>query len=133
MSLIIIVRLTNYQIDNATIHIVHRPIVNQFDFINSCILRERSALRQLYEEDTSLEWFLARSWNKTSGLVELPESVLDMHNTKELLEGEYFDKFNKDKERLVTLVAQRRVARTKLYESSIKEENSDADPSIKKE
>lgn len=44
--------------------------------------------------------------------------------TKELLEGDLFDKQNEDIEGFVTLVAQRRVARAKSNESSDQQENS---------
>lgn len=63
--------------------------------------------------------------------MKLPESVLRVRTIKELLKGNFFDKVNKDKEWLVTLVAQRQITRTKLNESHIKEEKSDEELFIK--
>ena len=84
----------------------------------------------MYDSEPNLKWYLARSWSKTHGLVELPESILRVQTTKELLEGDFF---NKVKQWLVTLVAQRQIARTELYESLIKEEKLDEELFINSE
>ena len=87
--------------------IPHRTIESHWDFIFENILRERPNLYNLLEKRSISEWYLARSWLR-NGLVELPASASLVRNTKELLEGDYFDRQgNREKEIHVILVAQR--------------------------
>ena len=124
---IVIVQCAKSPIDSTTIHITHRTIHDQRDFIPNDILPQQAHLQDLFLEQPDLEWFLARSWSKTHGLVELPESVKLVQTTKELLEGDFFDKVNRDKEWLVTLVAQRRVPHPRTAEADAPDERSDAE------
>ena len=61
--------------------------------------------------------------SKGSGLIGLPKSAALARTTKELLEGDFFDSRDRGVEWVVTLLAQRRVARSKLNESSDQDEN----------
>ncbi|KAM0803127.1 hypothetical protein BDR22DRAFT_88797 [Usnea florida] len=92
--------------------IPYRTITSHWDFIFQDILRERPILNHLLASGSISLWYLARSWSKSQGLVELPASASLVRNTKELLEGDYFDKQgHKDKECLIILVAQKLVSR----------------------
>ena len=82
---------------------------------------ERAGLAQLHQT-SELEWFLARSWSKNSGLVELPRSAANVRTTKELLEEGMFDRTGKDKEWAIVLVARKRNPRTDLESPPIKQE-----------
>ena len=72
---------------------------------------------------------MAHSWSKSNGLTELPQSASLVRTTKELLEGDFFERNPREKSIAITLVAQKWIPRTNLLESSDKEE--DDNPYIK--
>ena len=83
------------------------------------LLEEHFRLSQLYKTTSDPEWFLAHVRSKNNGLKMPPKSAWLTQTTKELLEGDLFDKQNKGIEGSVTLVA-----RAKSNESSDQQENS---------
>jgi len=107
----------------VTIHIPWREIQNHFDFIENTFLPERMHLRKLYYDHRipTDKWFLARAV-KNKILHELPESTSYARTTKQLFEGDWFEKTNKDKEYTVVLVYQKLVPLKQFNSSKIKPE-----------
>ena len=99
-----------------------RTIQDHWDFILNDILQERPQLLQFHRTNPDITWFLARAWSKSNGLTELPQSASNVRTTRELLEGDFFERNTREKSWTIVLVAQKRMPRTK-FESSDKEED----------
>ena len=102
------------------------------------IIQERPILKGLYSNDIALpkpefQWFLARSCDRRGTVQDLPGSIEDVRTTKELLEGDWFDKAPGGKGWNICLIIQKLLSYERSYESSQSETPIKKEPRIKKE